>query len=33
LVRSSIRVAGYTPEYGPPPKLGEHSRAAEAQSS
>jgi crotonobetainyl-CoA:carnitine CoA-transferase CaiB-like acyl-CoA transferase len=25
LVRSSIRIAGYTPEYGPPPELGEHT--------
>jgi CoA:oxalate CoA-transferase len=33
LVRSPIRVVGYQPEYGPPPKLGEHSRAAEVQSS
>ncbi|MFD4876155.1 CaiB/BaiF CoA transferase family protein [Streptomyces sp. NPDC058420] len=24
LVRSSVRVAGYEPEYGPPPRLGEH---------
>lgn len=33
LVRSSIRVAGYTPEYGPPPRLGEHSHPVESQSS
>jgi CoA:oxalate CoA-transferase len=33
LVRSPIRVAGYEPEYGAPPKLGEHSRPTEAQSS
>ncbi|MFE2884932.1 CaiB/BaiF CoA transferase family protein [Streptomyces sp. NPDC059272] len=24
LVRGSVRVAGYEPEYGPPPRLGEH---------
>jgi CoA:oxalate CoA-transferase len=33
LVRSPIRVAGYEPEYGPPPTLGEHSTDVEAQSS
>ncbi|MDN2501563.1 CoA transferase, partial [Nocardia nova] len=24
LVASPIRIDGYTPEYGPPPRLGEH---------
>jgi CoA:oxalate CoA-transferase len=33
LVRSPIRVLGYDPEYGAPPKLGEHSRPTEGQSS
>jgi CoA:oxalate CoA-transferase len=33
LVRSPIRVTGHQPEYGPPPKLGEHSTAADAHSS
>jgi CoA:oxalate CoA-transferase len=33
LVRSPIRVVGHDPEYGPPPTLGEHSRASEVQSS
>ena len=33
LVRGSIRVVGYPPAYGAPPLLGEHSPAAEVQSS
>jgi CoA:oxalate CoA-transferase len=33
LVRSPIRVVGYEPEYGPPPRLGEHTPVPEAQSS
>jgi CoA:oxalate CoA-transferase len=33
LVRSPIRVVGYEPEYGPPPRLGEHTPVSEAQSS
>ena len=34
LVRSPIRVAGYEPEYRPPPRLGEHSRrSTRGQSS
>ncbi|MCV7012177.1 CaiB/BaiF CoA transferase family protein [Mycolicibacterium madagascariense] len=33
LVRSSIRVVGARPAYGAPPSLGEHSLAAEVQSS
>jgi crotonobetainyl-CoA:carnitine CoA-transferase CaiB-like acyl-CoA transferase len=33
LVRSSIRVVGYEPEYGPPPTLGEHSTDVGIQSS
>jgi crotonobetainyl-CoA:carnitine CoA-transferase CaiB-like acyl-CoA transferase len=33
LVRSSVRVVGYEPGYGPPPALGEHSLAAPRQSS
>jgi CoA:oxalate CoA-transferase len=33
LVRSSIRVIGYEPEYGPPPLLGEHDPVTDAQSS
>jgi crotonobetainyl-CoA:carnitine CoA-transferase CaiB-like acyl-CoA transferase len=33
LVRGSVRVVGYEPAYGPPPKLGEHSAPSELQSS
>ena len=33
LVRGSIRVVGYTPDYGAPPLLGEHVARAEVQSS
>jgi crotonobetainyl-CoA:carnitine CoA-transferase CaiB-like acyl-CoA transferase len=33
LVRSPIRVVGYEPEYGPPPRLGEHTPVTETQSS
>ena len=33
LVRSSIRIVGYQPEYGPPPLLGEHNPVTDSQSS
>ena len=33
LVRSPIRVAGYRPEYRPPPRLGEHTDVGSAHSS
>jgi hypothetical protein len=33
LVRSPIRVDGYDPDYGPPPRLDEHADARSAQSS
>jgi crotonobetainyl-CoA:carnitine CoA-transferase CaiB-like acyl-CoA transferase len=33
LVRSPIGVVGYEPEYGPPPRLGEHTPVTETQSS
>ena len=33
LVRNSVRVVGYEPEYRPPPALGEHSKVSEGQSS